>query len=138
MIRYLVDSSALWQIFRNRDVAEEWRSAARERALHVCEATRTEFLCSAKGPVHRDEMAEQLDALCDLAPVPKAAWRWVETAQYKLTQRGQHRSAGPIDLLLCATAVHHDMTVLHVDNDFAAVGTVLTEVRERDIRAVAG
>jgi len=40
--------------------------------------------------VHRDEMAENLDALCDLAPVPKAAWRWVDTAQYKLTQRGQH------------------------------------------------
>lgn len=138
MIRYLVDASAVWHMFRNREVAEQWRSAAREHTLHVCEATRTEFLYSAKGPVHRDEMAETLDALCDLAPVPKGAWRWVETAQYKLTQRGQNRSAGAIDLLLCATAVHHDMTVLHVDNDFATVGAVLTEVRERDIRNTDG
>ncbi len=134
MIRYLMDASAIWHLFRNRDVAQRWRPAARERALHVCEATRTEFLFSAKGPVYRDEMAEQLDALCDLAPVPKAAWRWVDSAQYKLTQRGQNRSAGPIDLLVCATAVHHDMTVLHVDNDFTAVASVLTELRERDIR----
>lgn len=134
MIRYLLDASAIWRIFRNPDVAERWRAPARDRMLHVCEATRTEYLFSAQGPVDRDEMAADLDALCDLAPVPKAAWRWVDTAQYKLTQRGQHRSAGPIDLLVCATAVHHDMTVLHTDNDFAAVSAVLTDVRQRDIR----
>src|SRR6266568_1191850 len=86
--------------------------------LHVCEATRTEFLFSAKGPEHRDEMALELDALCGLAPVPKTAWRSADAAQYKLTQRGQHRAAGVIDLVLCATAVHHGLTVLHTDNDF--------------------
>jgi predicted nucleic acid-binding protein len=130
----LVDASAIWHIFRNPDVAERWRGPARDRMLHVCEATRTEYLFSAQGPVDRDEMAEDLDALCDLAPVPKGVWRWVDTAQYKLTQRGQHRSAGPIDLLVCATAVHHDMTVLHTDGDFVAVSAVLPEVRQRDVR----
>lgn len=81
-------------------------------------------------------MAEEIDDLCHLAPVPKGAWRWVDTAQYKLTQRGQHRAAGAIDLLVCATAVHHGHTVLHVDNDFAAVGgAVLKEVQQRDVRA---
>lgn len=73
--------------------------------------------------------------LCLLAPVPTSAWRWVDTAQYKLTQRGQYRAAGAIDLLVCATAVHHGHTVLHVDNDFATVGTVLKEVQQRDVRA---
>jgi predicted nucleic acid-binding protein len=132
----LVDASAIWHIFRDPDVAERWRGPVRDQALHVCEATRAEFLFSATGPAHRDELAEDLDALCDLAPVPKAAWRWVDTAQYKLTQRGQNRAAGPIDLLVCATAVHHDMTVLHIDNDFTTVAGVLTELRERDIRTM--
>jgi predicted nucleic acid-binding protein len=131
---YLLDTSAVWRLFRDPEVFAAWESERNTGALHVCEATRTEFLFSAKGPVHRDEMAENLDALCDLAPVPTTAWRWVDTAQYKLTQHGQNRSAGPIDLLLCATAVHHDMTILHVDNDFVAVSAVLAEVRERDIR----
>jgi predicted nucleic acid-binding protein len=73
--------------------------------------------------------------LCQLSPVPRNAWRWVETAQYKLTQRGQHRALGVIDLLVCATAVHHGHTVLHVDNDFATVAAVLKEVQQRDVRA---
>ncbi|WP_220447770.1 PIN domain-containing protein [Nonomuraea diastatica] len=96
--------------------------------------TRTEFLYSATGTAHRDQLEEELNTLCEFAPVPKTAWRWVENAQYKLTQKGQHRSAGAIDLLLCATAVHHGLTVLHVDDDFATVAEVMTEVDQRDIR----
>lgn len=78
-----------------------------------------------------------LDLIAQPVPVPEHAWRWVETAQYKLTQRGLHRSAGPIDLLVCATAVHHDLTVLHVDNDFRTVASVMPELRERDARPLA-
>lgn len=40
-----------------------------------------------------------------------------------------------IDLLAAATAVHHGLTVLHVDNDFPALARVLPELRERDARA---
>lgn len=72
--------------------------------------------------------------MCPPSAVPKNAWRWVDTAQYKLTQRGQHRAAGPIDLLVCATAVHHGHILLHVDNDFAAAASVLKDVQQRDIR----
>ncbi len=75
-----------------------------------------------------------MDALCRLSPVLKTAWRWVDTAQYKLTQQGQHRAAGAIGLLVCATAVHHGHTVLHVDTDFATVAGVLKEVQQWDVR----
>jgi predicted nucleic acid-binding protein len=136
VIGYLLDTSAVWKLFRDAEVFDAWQAERDAGAFFVCEATRTEFLFSAKGPANRDEMAESLDGLCELAPVPKSAWRWVDTAQYKLTQRGQHRAAGPIDLLVCATAVHHGMTLLHIDNDFAAVASVLTEVRQRDIRSM--
>lgn len=71
--------------------------------------------------------------LCEPVPVPKQAWRWVDTAQYKLTQKGQHRSVGVLDLLLCATAVHHGLSLLHVDNDFCTVSRVMPELLERDI-----
>ncbi|MGW0705174.1 PIN domain-containing protein [Streptomyces sp. NPDC002643] len=134
MITYLLDASALWHFFRTPGVLRAWEVHIAAGAFHICEPTRTEFLYSATGPAHRDEMEEELDALCHLSPVPKGAWRWVETAQYKLTQHGQHRAAGAIDLLVCATALHHDHTVLHVDNDFAAVAAVLKEVDQRDAR----
>ncbi|HEU5390802.1 MAG TPA: PIN domain-containing protein [Streptosporangiaceae bacterium] len=93
------------------------------------------FLYSATGPAHRDELAGELDSLCGTAPVPKSGWRWVDNAQYKLTQKGQHRAPGPIDLLICATAVHHGLIILHVDDDFATVADVMPEVRQRDIRS---
>ncbi|WP_351232026.1 PIN domain-containing protein [Streptomyces sp. NPDC002133] len=134
MMSYLLDCSALWHLFRTPGALGLWEGHIGAGAFRVCEPTRAEFLYSATGPAHRDELAEELDTLCEPAAVPKNAWRWVDTAQYKLTQKGQHRSAGPVDLLLCATAVHHDLTVLHVDDDFAAIARVLGDVRERDIR----
>ncbi|MBT2610032.1 PIN domain nuclease [Streptomyces sp. ISL-87] len=134
MISYLLDTSALWHLFRTPGALQPWEGHIAAGVFRVCEPTRTEFLYSATSPSHRDELAEELDALCPLSAVPKNAWRWVDTAQYKLTQRGQHCAAGPIDLLVCATAVHHGHTVLHVDNDFAAVASVLKDVRQRGIR----
>ncbi|MEV6261839.1 PIN domain-containing protein [Streptomyces sp. NPDC051784] len=135
MITHLLDTSALWYLFRTPGALRPWEGHIAAGVFHVCEPTRAEFLYSATSPAHRDELADEIDDLCHLAPVPKSAWRWVDTAQYKLTQRGQRRAAGAIDLLVCATAVHHGHTVLHVDNDFAAVGAVLKEVQQRDVRA---
>jgi predicted nucleic acid-binding protein len=103
-------------------------------ALRICEATRIEILYSAISASHRDELIEDLDSVCKVAPVPKQAWRWIDTAQYRLTRQGLHRSAGLADLLVCATAVHHDLTVLHMDNDFRTVASVMPELRERDAR----
>ena len=80
-------------------------------------------------------MAGVINILCELAPVPKDAWRWVDAAQYKLTLKSQHRGPGPIELLVAATAVHHGLTVLHVDNDFVTIASVLSELRQQDIRS---
>ncbi|MFD6655347.1 PIN domain nuclease [Streptomyces parvus] len=134
MITYLLDTSALWHLFRTPGALLPWEGHIAAGVFHICEPTRAEFLYSATSPAHRDELAEEVDALCQSSPVPKNAWRWVDTAQYKLTQQGQHRAAGPIDLLVCAAAVHHGHTVLHVDNDFATVAAVLKEVQQRDVR----
>lgn len=134
MIGYLLDTSGLWQLLRAPSVMAAWADHITAGGLRVCEPTRAEFLYSATGPAHRDELAGELDTMCALAPVPKNAWRWVEGTQYRLTQRGQHRGPGVIDLLVCATAVHHGLTVLHVDADFATVARVVPEVRQRDIR----
>ncbi|WP_406449841.1 PIN domain-containing protein [Streptomyces sp. NBC_00876] len=135
MITYLLDASALWHLFRTPGALRPWEGHIAAGVFHICEPTRAEFLYSATSPAHRDELTEELNDLCHLSPVPKGAWRWVETAQYKLTQRAQHGAAGAIDLLVCATAVHHGHTVLHVDSDFATVAAVLKEVQQRDVRA---
>jgi predicted nucleic acid-binding protein len=131
---YLIDSSAVWYLYKNLDEFARWEHVINAGQVRMCEPTRTEVLYSATSPRDRDQLADRFDTLFPHTSVPKKGWAWVETAQYTLTQMGRHRSAGPIDLLLCATAVQQDLIVLHVDNDFRTVSTVLPEVRQRDVR----
>ena len=67
------------------------------------------------------------------APIPKGAWRWVESAQYRLLRQGAHRALSTVDLLICATAAQRDLIVLHDDNDFVTAARCLPAVRERAI-----
>ncbi|MFF7164332.1 PIN domain nuclease [Streptomyces sp. NPDC008086] len=131
---YLIDTSGIWQILRDRDVQSRWIGPIEAGLLKVCAPTCLEYLYSAESPAGRDEMEAELATLFARVAVPKDAWRWAENAQYKLTQKGQHRGPGPVDLVLCATAVHHGLTLLHADNDFTTVSRVLPELVERDIR----
>ena len=44
--------------------------------------------------------------------------------QVALAATGTLRAVGPIDLLIAATAVHHDLTILHYDADFEFLAEV--------------
>jgi len=44
--------------------------------------------------------------------------------QGELTAVGQHRGAGPVDLVIAATAELFGLTLLHHDRDFATVAGV--------------
>lgn len=133
--RFLIDTSAFVRLVSDRDVQSLWHGHLESGLIRIGRSTMTEILHSARGPAHRDELEEELADLfgTPLTP-PESVWEWVDTAQYKLTQKGRHRAAGLADLLLAGTAVHHDMTVLHLDDDFATVARVVGELREHDIR----
>jgi predicted nucleic acid-binding protein len=68
--------------------------------------------------------------------MPKNGWRWMESAQYRLLRHGAHRALSAVDLLICATAAHHDLAVLHDDNDFVTAARYLPDLRERTIHGV--
>jgi hypothetical protein len=44
--------------------------------------------------------------------------------QGELTSQGQHRSAGPVDLMVAAIAELHGLTLLHHDRDFGVIARV--------------
>ncbi|WP_075266599.1 VapC toxin family PIN domain ribonuclease [Streptomyces sp. Tue 6075] len=117
MITYLLDTSARWHLFRTPGGLRPWEGHITAGVFHICEPTRTEFPCSATSPARRDGLAEELDGLCLLSPVPKRS-----TSSPNEHSTAQHRAAGANGLLL------------DVDNDFAAAGTVLKEVQQRDVR----
>lgn len=129
MITYLVDASAYWAILREEDTRKRWVDDIETGAIGICDPTRAEILYSGINAADLQRRESRLDALFGAIGVPKNAWRWVNAAQHRLALKGQHRSAGPIDLLVCATAVHHGLTVLHRDADFEAVARVVDELR---------
>jgi predicted nucleic acid-binding protein len=133
VIRYLLDSSALWRILRDDALREAWAEVLTVGAVGSCHPQRVEFRRSARGVEEYDQMSGMFDALYPDAAVPKGAWRWVESAQYRLLRHGAHRALSAIDLLICATAAQHDLVVLHDDKDFATAARYLPDVRERSV-----
>ncbi|MGH3648362.1 MAG: PIN domain-containing protein [Micromonosporaceae bacterium] len=131
MIRYLLDSSALWRLMRNSELDAMWDPVVGEGAVGSCHAQRAEFRRSARDFNEYERIAGMYDALYPDVPMPKTAWRWVESAQYRLLRAGAHKSMSVADLLIAATAAYHGLTVLHDDNDFVTATRILTDVRER-------
>jgi predicted nucleic acid-binding protein len=136
VIRYLVDSSAVWRILREPAVRTGWVDVISDHAIGSCEPQRVEFRRSAR---NLDEY-EQMDAMFgDLFPdvgVPKAAWRWVESAQYRLLRAGAHRALSCVDLLICAYAAVHGLVILHDDKDFAVAAAHLPDLAERAVQTL--
>ncbi|HTZ30697.1 MAG TPA: PIN domain-containing protein [Streptosporangiaceae bacterium] len=136
MIRYLLDSSALWRILRDAELRAGWAEVISSGAVGSCLPQRVEFRRSARTIDEYEQMSEMFAALYSDAAVPKAAWRWIESAQYRLLRHGAHRALSAVDLLICATAAQHDLVVLHDDRDFATAARYLPDLRERAVRDV--
>jgi predicted nucleic acid-binding protein len=56
-------------------------------------------------------------------PMPEGAYERADEVQQLLTAEA-HRSAGPVDLLIAATAERERLTVLCDDRDYQTVATV--------------
>jgi predicted nucleic acid-binding protein len=57
-------------------------------------------------------------------PVDDRAYDRASRVQVLLTERGQHRSAGAVDLVVAATAELQGLTLLHRDRDFECIAAV--------------
>jgi predicted nucleic acid-binding protein len=133
VIRYLLDSSALWRILRDASLRASWAEVISLGVIGSCQPQRVEFRRSARTLDEYEQMSEMFGSLYPDAVIPKGGWRWIESAQYRLLRHGAHRALSAVDLLICATAVHHDLIVLHDDSDFVTAARHLPDLRERTI-----
>lgn len=138
MIHYLLDSSALWRLLREEHLRDAWLETTTLRAVGSCAPQRAEFRRSARNTAEYEAMGQMFTDLYPDAPLPKRLWDWVEAAQYSLAENGAVGAASPLDLMICATAAHHGLIVLHDDNDFATMARFLPDVSERSVRSVPG
>jgi predicted nucleic acid-binding protein len=133
VIRYLLDSSALWRILRDAALRASWAEVISAGAVGSCHPQRVEFQRSARNLDEYEQMSDMFEALYPDVPVPKTVWRWIESAQYRLLRHGAHRALSAVDLLICGMAAHHDLVVLHDDTDFATAARHLPDLRGRVI-----
>lgn len=120
---YLIDTSGLFRILQN-DVRKAWTDQIGAGIIAVCPIVEIEFLYSARSLSDRLDKKRLMLDLFGWVPMHDAAYERASEVQQMLTQAGTHRSAGPVDLLIAATAEREGLTVLCDDRDFKTVAAV--------------
>jgi predicted nucleic acid-binding protein len=122
--QFLIDTSALARFMRPAADTYGWDQAVAAGLIAVCPITELEFFCSARSAKDREQAIDDLRETFGWVPVHDRAYARAWEVQGQLTTRGQHRSAGPVDLVVAATAELFGLTLLHHDRDFATIAGV--------------
>ena len=120
---YLIDTSGLFRILQDKP-RQAWSDQLAAGIIATCPVVELEFLYSARSLADRLEKLRLLHALFGWVPMNERAWERAAEVQQLLTEAGQHRSAGPIDLLIAATAERERLVVLCDDHDFEIVAAL--------------
>lgn len=126
--RYLADKSAFEQQRHSEAAAGLLRALAGDGTLYMTEMVALELLYSARGREDYDSRRVELESLPWLHLTEAVAARALDI-QHRLAATTSHRRPIP-DLLVAATAIEHDATLLHYDADFDAIAAV-TDLRAR-------
>jgi predicted nucleic acid-binding protein len=131
---YLIDTSGLFRILQGpyRGV---WMEQMTAGVIAICPLAELEFLSSARSRADRTEKRRLLEAVFGRVPISDGAWERADEVQQALTERGQHRSAGPVDLLIAATAEQQRLILLTDDKDFEVVALVTGQPVRRVVDA---
>ena len=89
-----------------------------------CPLSELEILYSARSKPHRDALRTLLREAFSWVVMPERVFDRAAEVQDALIDRGTHRSAGPVDLLVAATAETHGLTLLHYDADLLQIAEV--------------
>jgi hypothetical protein len=123
MARFLIDTSGLARILQKEHRAA-WADFLSAGVIAVCPVVELEFLYSARSLADRLDKQRLLGQVFAWVPMSDRAFERAAEIQTALTRRGEHRSAGAVDLLIAATAERHQLIVLSEDRDFESVAAV--------------
>ncbi|GGK58820.1 ribonuclease VapC18 [Planomonospora parontospora subsp. parontospora] len=122
--QFLIDTSALAGLMRKEAESYGWDQAVAAGLVAVCPITELEFFYSARSQADRERGIEDMRQLFGRVPVDDRAYDRAWQVQGMLTTQGWHRSAGPVDLVVAATAELRGLTLLHRDHDFDRIAAV--------------
>ena len=122
--QFLIDTSALARMMRAGAESFGWDQAVAAGLVAVCPIAELEFFYSARSAADRARGIEDMRAVFGWVPVHDRAYSRAWEVQGDLTAKGEHRSAGPVDLVIAATAELSGLTLLHHDHDFDTITAV--------------
>jgi predicted nucleic acid-binding protein len=122
-VRFLIDTSGLFRIMQKEHLAV-WSDFLAAGVVAVCPIVELEFLFSARSLADRLQKQRLLREVFAWVPMSERAYERAEQVQQQLTERGAHRSAGAVDLLIAATAEQSQLVILCDDRDYETVATV--------------
>jgi predicted nucleic acid-binding protein len=120
---YLIDTSGLFRILQG-ELRKAWADHIAAGVIAICPVVQLEFMYSARSLSDRLEKQQLLHSLFGWVAMHEGAYERANEVQQLLTETGAHRSAGPIDLLIAATAERARLIVLCDDRDYQTVATV--------------
>ena len=132
-MNYLVDTSALVRILR-RQVDVSWHEQVTHGMVAICDPVLTEALTVARTSEYQRVRADLL-AIYPWVPVPDRAWETISSVQAQLAAKSQHQGLSVADHLVVATALHHHLTILHEDADFATAAEIVHDIRQQRVMA---
>jgi len=122
--QFLIDTSALARLMRSGAESFGWDQAVTAGLIAVCPITELEFFYSARSLADRERGIDDMRSLFGWVPVHDRAFTRAWNVQGELNAKGKHRGAGPVDLVVAATAELHGLTLLHHDRDFDVIAEV--------------
>jgi predicted nucleic acid-binding protein len=122
-VTYLADTSAVWRLLRGQ-VDDPWPRYVARGLVAICPAVETELMPGLRADRDCEPFFTMLAQTFAWVPVLENPWSKVIDVQRELVRIGHHRGPSPMDILIALTAEQHQLTVLHVDDDFAAIAKV--------------
>lgn len=120
---YLIDTSA-WARLRVPRVQQRLTAILEAAVAATCLPLDLEDGRSARSFTDARRIRTRRAELMTDLPTTAAVATRARDIQLALTQRGYHRAASPVDLIVAATGAEYGATVLHYDRDFDLIADV--------------
>jgi predicted nucleic acid-binding protein len=122
-VSYLADTSAVWRLLR-RQIGAPWPDRVARGLVAVCPPVEAELMPGLRADRDYEPFFTMLGQTFGWVPALDDPWPKIISVQRDLVSIGHHCGPSPIDILIALTAEHHDLTLLHVDDDFTAIAKV--------------
>lgn len=121
---YIVDSSALARVHLSHDVARAVEAIYRSHlTVFTSPVLVLERSFSGESLDHFQAIRREMDLMWSLDP-DAVTYQVARRLQERLAEHGMLRAAGVIDLTIAATAIQHDLQLVHYDADFEHIAAV--------------